>query len=94
MNSEFWRLFKENTELLATQRVVSHNYPNKDVYLGFMTDDKRHGLGKLTYISQESSGKIFYSGEWKQDKRHGQGALVSDTIVQSGKWENDSFIGN
>ena len=94
MNSEFWRLFKENTELLATQRVVSHIYPNKDVYLGFMMDDKRHGLGKLTYISQESSGKIFYSGEWKQDKRHGQGALVSDTMIQSGKWENDNFIGN
>lgn len=94
MEVEFLRLLQENTDRLKSQRIEMHYYPNKDEYLGFMEKGKRHGLGKLTYLGRDPSGKTFFTGEWVQDKRHGQGALVESGQILSGRWEKDIFTGS
>ena len=42
-------------------------FPNGDAYEGEMTNDKKHGQGKL--ISPNGAA---YEGEWKDDKREGE----------------------
>ncbi len=44
-------------------------YPNGDMYLGNIADDKKHGYG--TYTSTSGS----YMGEWQNDMKHGKGTF-------------------
>ena len=64
-------------------------FPNGDAYEGEMTNDKKHGQGKL--ISPNGAA---YEGEWKDDKKHGQGkATYSDGGMYEGEWKDDKKHG-
>ena len=60
-------------------------------YVGEWKDGKMNGQGTFTL-----AGGLKFIGEWKDDKRYGQGVLyeAKGSIIQSGVWINDKFIGH
>lgn len=59
-------------------------------YVGEWRDSKCHGQGTYTWSNGEK-----HVGEFKDGKRHGQGIeyRANGTILQSGIWENDVYVG-
>jgi len=46
-------------------------YADGSMYAGNWDKDLRHGIGKMTWNTQE--GPAQYDGEWQQDLKHGHG---------------------
>ncbi len=72
-------------------------------YTGELKDGLPHGEGvwvlatgssSLSYSGISSSGEQRYEGQWVDGNKHGQGRMVMPSgVVQTGLWENDSYIG-
>ena len=65
-------------------------WPSGQKYAGEWRDGKRHGQGTDTLPDGRK-----YVGEFKDGWRHGQGTeyRADGTILQTGIWENDVFVG-
>ena len=62
---------------------------NGERYVGEFSEGKKHGKGVVSYSDGER-----YVGEFSEGRYHGHGICTdADGYVQSGKWENDNFLG-
>jgi len=69
-------------------------FVNGDYYCGEWHNNKRDGLGVMTYKKEKTQ----YTGDWKNDKKEGEGILakfINNTYkgVYSGQWKNDQRSG-
>ncbi len=61
---------------------------DEGIYIGHLKDNKRNGLGQMTY----KNGDI-YRGEWKDDEKHGDGIIIKKNgIIDKEKWEKGELI--
>lgn len=66
-----------------------HTFPNGDVYVGELLNDKAHGKGKYTY----SNGHV-YEGEFNNGEFHGNGKMTwADGSKYEGQWLNNKKHG-
>jgi uncharacterized C2H2 Zn-finger protein len=68
---------------------VERKFPD-GMYYGDLVENKKHGNGKMIYIS----GKI-YEGQWKNGKKDGNGKMIyTNGDVYEGEWKNNKRQGN
>lgn len=65
-------------------------FPNGENYVGDFKDDRASGQGTFTSRNGDK-----YIGEHKDNDRHGKGIQyrADGSILQSGNWENNTFVG-
>jgi hypothetical protein len=68
----------------------TYKFPDGAHYSGAWANGARHGQGTMRYTDGSR-----YEGEWFSNMRQGKGALIlkDGTVTQSGRWENDAFVG-
>lgn len=60
-------------------------YPNGDYYYGEFVNDRKEGVGRFYY---KSDNNRIYEGEWLKDERNGQGYLIDpiEKVIIKGNW--------
>lgn len=67
-------------------------YKDKSEYKGPMTDNKRHGKGKMTWPKPQNAEDAFaatYDGYFRDDKFNGKGTYTwKPNFTYNGDWED------
>lgn len=84
---------KELEKISSEKRGVI-KYPNKEIYIGELSNGFRNGFGVyfVNEVEDEDNFIMTYNGFWVDDKRSGKGFEVNEfyrTLTYKGEWEND-----
>jgi hypothetical protein len=98
----------EELEKLSSDKRGVIKYPNKEIYIGELSNGFRNGFGVYFVNELEATQMIIddskdednfimtYNGFWVDDKRSGKGFEVNPfyrTLTYKGEWENDLYDG-
>ncbi|MDG1715089.1 hypothetical protein [Lacinutrix sp.] len=95
----------EELEKLSSDKRGVIKYPNKEIYIGELSNGFRNGFGvyfenegdiDLPEHKNEDNFIMTYNGFWVDDKRSGKGFEVNNfyrTLSYKGEWENDLYNG-
>jgi len=98
----------EELEKLSSDKRGVIKYPNKEIYIGELSNGFRNGFG-VYFVNEVEANQIIiddskdednfimtYNGFWVDDKRSGKGFEVNSfyiTLTYKGEWENDLYNG-
>jgi hypothetical protein len=98
----------EELEKLSSDKRGVIKYPNKEIYIGELSNGFRNGFG-VYFVNEVEANQIIiddskdednfimtYNGFWVDDKRSGKGFEVNEvyrTLTYKGEWENDLYNG-
>ena len=98
----------EELEKLSSDKRGVIKYPNKEIYIGELSNGFRNGFG-VYFVNEVEANQIIiddskdednfimtYNGFWVDDKRSGKGFEVNEvyrTLTYKGDWDNDLYNG-